>query len=69
MRNYGRAIRRLPARRCSLGCSERDAHIPLSRVEVSAARFAAAGAAVTTRIYPGSGHGVNDDEIGLVRTL
>ncbi len=52
-----------------IGCSERDGHIPLSRVEVSAERFAASGADVTKRIYPGSGHGVNDDEIGLVRTL
>ncbi|MBZ9938473.1 dienelactone hydrolase family protein [Mesorhizobium sp. BR1-1-16] len=52
-----------------LGCSERDGHIPLSRVEVSAERFAASGASVTKRIYPGSSHGVNDDEIGLVRTM
>lgn len=52
-----------------IGCSERDAHIPLGRVEASAERFAAAGAAVTTRIYPGAAHGVNDDEVGLIRTL
>ncbi|SHG21460.1 phospholipase/carboxylesterase [Kaistia soli DSM 19436] len=52
-----------------LGCSERDGHIPLTRVEVSAERFAASGASVTKRIYPGSSHGVNDDEVGLIRTL
>ena len=52
-----------------IGCSERDGHIPLARVEASAAIFGRSGAAVTTRIYPGSGHGVNEDEIGLVRTL
>ncbi|MBN9019189.1 MAG: alpha/beta fold hydrolase [Rhizobiales bacterium] len=51
------------------GCAEMDAHIPLARVELSAARFAASGAEVTKRIYRGSGHGVNDDEIGLIRTL
>ncbi len=52
-----------------IGCSERDGHIPLTRVEASAERFETSGAAVTKRIYPGSGHGVNDDEIGLLRTL
>lgn len=51
------------------GCSERDAHIPLARVETSAERFEKSGALVTKRIYPGSGHGVNDDEVGLVRTM
>ncbi len=52
-----------------LGCSERDAHIPLARVETSAERFEKSGALVTKRIYPGTGHGVNDDEVGLVRTM
>lgn len=51
------------------GCAEMDAHIPLSRVESSAERFAQSGALVTKRIYRGSGHGVNDDEIGLIRTM
>lgn len=52
-----------------LGCSENDPHIPLARVEETAQRFAAAGAEVTKRIYRGSGHGVNDDEVTLVRAL
>lgn len=52
-----------------LGCAELDPHIPLARVELSAARFEQSGASVTTRIYHGSGHGVNNDEISLIRTL
>lgn len=52
-----------------LGCSELDPHIPLARVEATAERFAASGAEVTKRIYRGSGHGVNDDEIALIRAL
>ena len=51
------------------GCAERDPHIPLARVELSAERFAASGADIVKRIYRGSGHGVNDDEIGQIRTL
>lgn len=52
-----------------LGCSELDAHIPLARVEATAERFETSGAHVTKRIYRGSGHGVNDDEVALIRTL
>ncbi|MCX5569771.1 alpha/beta hydrolase [Kaistia nematophila] len=52
-----------------LGCAELDAHIPLSRVQETAARFEKAGAGVTTRIYRGSAHGVNADEIELTTAL
>ncbi len=45
-----------------LGCSDRDAHVPESRVQESASVFARMGAEVTTRIYAGMGHMVNDDE-------
>jgi phospholipase/carboxylesterase len=51
------------------GCSDRDAHVPESRVRESAALFARMGADVTTRIYPGMGHLVNDDEIACARQL
>ena len=51
------------------GCSDRDAHIPEERVRASAAVFERMGAAVTTRIYPGMGHLVNDDEIACARSL
>lgn len=49
------------------GCSDRDAHVPEPRVRESAAVFARMGASVTTRIYPGMGHLVNDDEIAYAR--
>lgn len=51
------------------GCSDIDAHVPVSRVRESAAVFERMGAAVTTRIYPGMGHLVNDDEAGFARDL
>lgn len=52
-----------------LGCSDRDAHIPLARIQRSEQVLAALGAAVTTRIYPGMGHTINRDEIDWVQTL
>lgn len=51
------------------GCSDADAHVPVSRVRESAAVFERMGAAVTTRIYPGMGHLVNDDEASFARDL
>lgn len=52
-----------------LGCSERDPHIPVERVHETAAYYTGRGAMVTTRIYPGSGHGIYEDEVTLVRQL
>jgi len=52
-----------------LGCSDLDAHVPESRVRETAAVFLRMGADVTTRIYPGMGHLVNDDEIAVARGL
>lgn len=52
-----------------LGCSERDAHIPLGRVEATAKAYAVSGASLTKRIFPGSSHGINEEEVGLIRTL
>ena len=51
------------------GCSDRDAHVPEERVHASAAVLERMSAAVTTRIYPGMGHQVNDDEIAFTRDL
>jgi predicted esterase len=51
------------------GCSDVDSHVPRARVEESAAVYARMGAAVTTRIYPGMGHTVNEEELGWVRGL
>lgn len=52
-----------------LGCSDHDNHVPESRVNESAQLFTRMGANVTTRIYPGMGHRVNDDEIVCAQRL
>lgn len=51
------------------GCSDTDAHVPEARVRESAAVFERMGAGVTTRIYPGMGHLVNEDELAFARDL
>ncbi len=52
-----------------LGCSDRDPHIPLKRVDETAEVLRGMGAEVTERIYPAMGHGVNEDEMEFVRGL
>jgi predicted esterase len=52
-----------------LGCSDHDAHVPESRVRETDAVFRRMGAEVSTHIYPGMGHLVNDDEIAIARGL
>jgi predicted esterase len=52
-----------------LGCSDMDPHIPLARVHETAAVLTGMGAQVTTRIYPGMGHTVNQDELARVTAL
>jgi len=49
-----------------LGCSDSDPHIAAERVHESAAVFEELNGDVTTRLYPGMGHGVNRDEIDRV---
>ncbi len=51
------------------GCSDIDAHIPEARVRESAEVCTRMGAEVTTRIYPGMGHLVNDDEIAHAQAI
>lgn len=63
-RNYAGS---LAGARAFLGCADHDAHIPLARVKETTVLFQNMGAEVTERIYPGSMHGVNDDEIGHLR--
>lgn len=46
-----------------LGCSDTDPHIPAERVHESASVLRSMQARVDTRIYPGMGHTINDDEI------
>lgn len=52
-----------------LGCSDVDFHVPLARVQRSAAIFRELGAHVTERIYPGMGHTINADEVAFISTL
>jgi predicted esterase len=52
-----------------LGCAKRDAHIPAKRVEESAAIFEQMGAVVTVKLYPGSDHTINDDELAHARQI
>jgi predicted esterase len=52
-----------------LGCSDVDPHIPLARVEETAAVLGAMGGDVTLRIFPGMGHTVNREEIALGRAM
>ena len=51
------------------GCSDIDPHIPEARVRESAEVCARMGADVTTRIYPGMGHVVSDDEIAHAQAM
>jgi len=52
-----------------LGCSDRDGHVPESRVAETAEVFTRMGASVTKRIYPGMGHLVNDEEIASAQRI
>lgn len=49
--------------RVFLGCSEKDPFIPAKRVLDTAEHLEKYGAAVTTRLYPGSDHIINEDQI------
>jgi predicted esterase len=46
-----------------IGCSDIDPHIPKSRVLESEQVLQSMGAKVTTQIYPGMGHTINEDEL------
>lgn len=52
-----------------MGCSDVDAHIPVSRLEESAAVFEKLNADLTLKIYPGMGHLVNEDEIAHINEV
>jgi predicted esterase len=52
-----------------LGCSDRDAHIPLASVEESAVILARQGARVTKSIFAGMGHTVNAEELSVVNRM
>ncbi len=52
-----------------LGCSDVDPHIPKERVLETARVLQALGAQVTTRLYPGMGHTVNQEEIDFLKKM
>ena len=52
-----------------IGSADPDPHIPVERVHESERVLTDLGAVVTTRIYPGIGHTVIEDEIEQVRAM
>ena len=52
-----------------LGCSDVDPHIPEERVHETAAVLESMNADVTTRLYEGMGHGINEDEMAAVSDM
>lgn len=52
-----------------IGCSDDDPHIPQERVSKSAEVLQKLGGQVTTRIYPGMGHTISDDELHHAREI
>lgn len=52
-----------------LGCSDVDPHIPKHRVVEAAQVLERMGASVTTRLYPGMGHLVSEEELAEVNQL
>lgn len=52
-----------------VGCSDTDPHIPEERVHETTAVLDALGGDVDERIYPGMGHGINDDEVAAVSAM
>lgn len=52
-----------------LGCSERDAHIPVSRLRETDALLRRMGAEVTLRIRPGADHSVDPQDAGIAKLM
>lgn len=52
-----------------LGCGDVDSHIPIERVRETTEVLRRLDADVTERIYPGMGHGINEDEMMIVRQV
>jgi phospholipase/carboxylesterase len=52
-----------------LGCSDQDPHIPEQRVHETAAVLEQLNGDVTERLYPGMGHGINEDELDTVAQM
>lgn len=65
-RDYAGTLEGMPV---FLGCSDVDPHIPLARVEETAAVLGRLGARVDKRIYPRMAHTINEDEIAAAAQL
>jgi predicted esterase len=65
-RNYSGALDGTPV---FLGCSDIDPHIPKDRVLETAQVLERLGGVVTTRLYAGLGHTVNQDELNFVNEM
>lgn len=65
-RKYGGSLDGTPV---FIGCSDRDPHIPLERVNETADVFRSMGADVTLRIYKDMGHTIIPDELDRARDI
>lgn len=65
-RDYPGALNGTPV---FIGCSDADPHIPLERVRETADVLTQMAARVTTKIYPGLGHTLIQDEIEQAREV
>jgi predicted esterase len=65
-RSYAGALDNTPI---VIGCGDQDTHIPLDRVEETAAVFTGLGAQVTQRLYANLGHTIHPDEIEQARQI
>ena len=52
-----------------LGCSTDDPYVAVERIHESAEVFEQLGGDVTSRLYDGLGHVINDDEIQMINTF
>ena len=52
-----------------IGCGDRDAHIPVGRVEETTSALRGLGAEVTAKVYPGMGHTIIEDELNEARRI
>ena len=65
-RDYPGSFERTPV---FLGCSDMDPYTPMQRVVAAGEVFKRMNAEVGVRFYPGMGHVVGSEEIGMVRAL
>jgi predicted esterase len=64
--NYTGSLAGTPA---FFGTSDPDPHVPLERVQESAAVLKRMGAEVELRVYPGMPHTINEEELDVARSL